>query len=53
MDIEERAEKWAREYVIGNGLWTLYEDRVQALIAAYLAGVSQTQADYSAHYNRD
>lgn len=54
MDIEERAEKWAREYLAqvndllpsppGRGPILKSAD----LIAAYLAGSAQTQADYTA-----
>jgi hypothetical protein len=45
MDIDERAEKWAREYL---GMCDC--PRRQDLIAAYLAGSAQTQADYAKHY---
>jgi len=53
MDIEERAEKWAREhihemYIRADGI-TRWE---QNLIEAYLAGSAQAQADYAAHYSR-
>ena len=50
-DIEERAEKWAREYD------REHYDEIQGygeadLIAAYLAGSAQTQADYAAIRHR-
>lgn len=47
MDIEGRAEKWAREYARDHGTFTpdFGEDD---LMAAYLAGSAQTQADYTA-----
>ena len=50
MDIEERAEKWAKEYEAEKRLpsWTGFD--VADLIAAYLAGSAQTQRDYVAHY---
>ena len=44
MDIEERAEKWAREYAPIPGA----EFNGHDLVAAYLAGSAQTQADYAA-----
>jgi len=46
MTIEERAEKWAREYAreMGGGEFT-----EQDLVGAYLAGSEQTQKDYVAY----
>jgi hypothetical protein len=55
MDIEERAERWARDHVptrldgatLASNLviqWT------ELLRDAYLAGSAQTQRDYVAHY---
>ena len=53
-DIEERAEKWAKEYEaeLEEKLpsWTGFN--VADLIAAYLAGSAQTQRDYVAHYKQ-
>lgn len=48
-DIEERAEKWARDYGREQGTSTP-DFGADDLIAAYLAGSAQTQADYVAHY---
>ena len=47
-DIEDRARKWARAYAKENGLADItgLED---VLVDAYLAGVAQTQQDYSRH----
>jgi len=42
MDIKDRAEKWALEY---RGMCDC--PRRQDLVAAYLAGSAQTQADYT------
>jgi hypothetical protein len=51
MDIEERAEKWAREYAEENGLTTIGGGGIEGVLAdAYLAGSAQTQADYCAHF---
>ena len=47
MDIEDRAAKWAREYDPGDDT-DPYGFTEQDLIAAYLAGSAQTQADYTA-----
>lgn len=52
-DIEERAEKWAREHERDFDSYCLYSQRIAALTAAYLAGSAQTQADYVAHFYRD
>jgi len=52
MDIEERAEKWARDNwpdEAYEGPYSLQEVR-EACAEAYLAGSAQTQADYVAHY---
>jgi hypothetical protein len=50
-DIEERAEKWAREHAEEQD-----SDQLRwlepHLVAAYLAGSAQTQADYSADCSR-
>lgn len=51
MDIEERAEKWAREYQADHNRGREILDN-EDLIAAYLAGVAQTQGDYSADCSR-
>lgn len=50
-DIEERAEKWAREHAKeqDSELLSWLEPH---LVAAYLAGSAQTQKDYVAHYER-
>lgn len=50
MDIEERAEKWAEEYIR-----RAYNDSKDTsfkldLIQAYLAGSEQTQKDYVDHF---
>lgn len=44
MDIEERAEKWADEYISDPQ----YPDKTmrESLIAAYMAGVNQVRRDY-------
>jgi hypothetical protein len=49
MDIEERAEKWAREYAREHAYGVVGFSEAD-LIAAYLAGSAQTQADYVEHY---
>lgn len=46
--IEERAEKWAHEYMVSETVRDDLTSYEQDLIAAYLAGSAQTQADYSA-----
>lgn len=57
MDIEERAEKWAREFVAELNISKFRSLPVmqiailkieEILAEAYLAGSAQTQADYSA-----
>lgn len=50
MTIEERAEKWAREHARDNDLTDFGPGIQEELITAYLAGSSQTQADYAKHY---
>jgi hypothetical protein len=47
MDIEDRAEQWARQYEAAKDLpsWTGFG--LDDLIAAYLAGAAQTQKDYA------
>lgn len=47
MDIEERAEKWAKIYLTED-----HDDKTheEDLVAAYLAGSQQTQKDYLAHF---
>jgi hypothetical protein len=49
MDIEDRAEKWLAEHVYcdpgDKNLMYTSDD----MIAAYLAGAAQTQADYTKH----
>lgn len=47
MDIEERAEQWARIFRAENDASAYSVD--QLLILAYLAGSAQTQADYVKH----
>lgn len=48
MDIEERAEKWLdREYPDGGDSCGPFAFDSSDMIAAYLAGSAQTQADYS------
>jgi hypothetical protein len=52
MDIEDRAERWAREFLaeVNDVPWPPGRGPLlnsEALIAAYLAGSAQTQADYS------
>lgn len=42
--IEERAEKWVEEYMIGKDY--IQTSWKRDLIAAYLAGSAQTQKDY-------
>lgn len=49
MDIEERAEKWAREHAATHDLSDYGPGIEEELIAAYLAGSAQTQADYAEH----
>ena len=45
-DIEERAEKWAEDYIRDNDMPEWYGAWKDSLIAAYLAGSAQTQEDY-------
>jgi len=52
MDIEERAEKWCREYMETDSD-TPRHMYLRDMIAAYMAGVTQTQQDYNTHYSRD
>jgi hypothetical protein len=47
-DIEERADKWAEDYIRDNDMPEWYETWKDTLITAYLAGVAQTQKDYTA-----
>jgi hypothetical protein len=47
MDIEDRAERWAREYSDGHKSADVEGFSVDDLIAAYLAGSAQTQKDYA------
>lgn len=47
MDIEDRARKWVDE-----NFPDAWEVAKTILIAAYLAGSAQTQADYSKHYSQ-
>jgi hypothetical protein len=47
MDIEDRAERWAREHTQANDLSDFGPGIEEELITAYLAGSAQTQADYS------
>jgi hypothetical protein len=49
MDIGERAEKWAREHTQANDLSDFGPGIEEELIAAYLAGSQQTQADYASY----
>lgn len=50
MDIEERAQKWVGSYDSGmTGDWPDLLFTSEDMIAAYLAGSAQTQADYTAH----
>lgn len=53
MDIEERAERWARKHAQENDLSDYGPGIEEELIAAYLAGSAQTQRDYVAHYSRE
>jgi hypothetical protein len=48
-DIEERAEKWAREKLAEEHADSYLEGVFPWLVAAYLAGSAQTQKDYTAH----
>jgi hypothetical protein len=54
VDIEERAEKWADTWIAENdhGNVDCLCDAKPDLIAAYLAGSAQTQADYTAGSGR-
>jgi len=47
MDIEERAGKWATEKLASERADSYVQDIHPWLVAAYLAGSVQTQADYS------
>jgi hypothetical protein len=47
-DIEERAEKWAEDYIMDNDMPGRYKTWKNSLVTAYLAGVAQTQKDYTA-----
>jgi hypothetical protein len=53
MDIEDRAERWAREHEQQNDLSDFGPGVTEHLIAAYLAGSAQTQADYTKHYAKE
>ena len=48
--IEERAEKWAHDYVSEHA-YGIVGFGYQDLVNAYLAGAAQTQKDYTAHDN--
>ena len=50
MDIEERAEKWADNWLSDPQ----YPDKTmrESLIAAYLAGVNQVRSDYEDYRGR-
>ncbi|HEY6018467.1 MAG TPA: hypothetical protein VIY48_00770 [Candidatus Paceibacterota bacterium] len=49
MDIEDRAAKWADSHIeTSDHPADCLHDARQDLIAAYLAGSAQTQADYAA-----
>jgi len=53
VDIEDRAEKWAAEYIEKHQLDEAnitYIGIENVLTEAYLAGSAQTQRDYVAHY---
>ena len=52
MDIEECAEKWCREYMETDSD-TPRHMYLRDMIAAYMAGVAQTQKDYAAYYSRE
>jgi hypothetical protein len=47
MDIEERAERWARNYSAEHDSADVEGFGIEDLMAAFLAGSSQGQADYS------
>jgi hypothetical protein len=48
MDIEERAEKWAQEYIAEYDPHIQTQDQLRLnLVDAYLAGSAQTQRDYA------
>jgi len=49
-DIEDRAAKWAEEYIRDNDMPEWYEAWKDSLITAYLAGSQQTQKDYVEHF---
>jgi hypothetical protein len=58
MDIEDRAEKWARDHAPTrlNGIDQPPEHHhqlVEIIRDAYLAGSAQTQKDYVAHFGMD
>jgi hypothetical protein len=47
MDIEDRAERWAREHAAETDLTDFGPGIHEELVAAYLAGSAQTQRDYA------
>ena len=50
-DIEELADRWAREYIGEHDPHIETQEQLRLnLIDAYLAGSAQTQRDYVAHY---
>ena len=52
-DIEERAEHaWDMHSVDRDTIRRQFSER-ETFIAGYMAGVAQTQRDYSTHYSRD
>jgi hypothetical protein len=59
VDINERAEKWAKEFAImranehgEDDVWPeWYGFNRDDLITAYLAGSAQTQRDYAEHFS--
>lgn len=52
MDIEDRAERWARELANERDLSDYGPGIHEELVEAYLAGAGQAQRDYVQHYER-
>jgi len=52
-DIQERAEQAWRMYSVDIATENRQPSEHELYIAGYMAGVAQTQRDYSTHYSRD
>ena len=52
-DIQERAEHAWRMYSVDIATENRQPSEHELYITGYMAGVAQTQRDYSVHYSRD